>query len=250
MKLGRLFALCAAAASCPVGIAVIVRGAVAQALKDPCTDRVSRLATETNNLLVQHQAIDRQCSRDTKYYEDMIVLVDKSIGHLEDGIAKKDSDAELAAMYQQRYTGLMCSKTYDAFFSKDPDARMEVLHICIGRKSLAPKSLLKHTAHLDQQVSCPQADSMQARVDTMRAAKVSKAAECRNRKLELKNKLAERRAKEDELEDQYYGHHSNKAQIRADEAAKVERKFCNVIQPNYKLREDNIQAFWTENCPA
>jgi len=249
----RAFAVCVAAI--PVGAIAIVRGGVAKRSTNPnyqdsveCSRKVSSLSDETNRLLTQHQQIDRGCADALKYYEDMITSVDQSNAHLKDRVAAKDTDDELAQVYRERYTGSMCMKTYEAFFLKDEDARLEVLHICMGRKSLAPSSFLRRRAHLDDMQQCPQAKHMQERVDQLRAARAQKVAECRTRKLELKNKLAEKRRTEDKLEEQYYGHHSNKAKIRTQVAGEVENKFCKVILANYKLKEEKIQKYFAENC--
>lgn len=232
---------------------------LATAVSDPsylesveCSNKVTRLSDETDRLLVSHQNVDRQCAQSLKYYKDMIASVDKSIAHLKSNSDAQESDAQIKEEYRERYTGMMCTKTYEAFFLKDKDARLEVLEICMGRKSLAPSSgsFLKHRAQVDRSGACPQAEAMQKRVNMLRASLSTKAAECRSRKTELRNELTEKRATEDELEDKYYGHHDNKAQLRSQAASEVEGKFCPVIQSNYKFSEENIKKFWVDNCPA
>jgi len=254
----RFFAFCVAAICCPLGAAAVAVASLSRTESDPsylasveCSNKVSRLSDETNRLLVQHQKIDSQCADAMRYYKDMIVSVDKSIAHLKSSSDAQDSDEQLKEEYRQRYTGMMCTKTYEAFFLNDKDARIEVLEICMGRKSLAPpSSFLRHRARLDQGGSCPQADAMQKRVDTLRTSLSTKAAECRAKKMKLRSELNEKRATEDKLEDKYYGHHSNKAQLKSQVANEVESKFCAVIQSNYKLSEENIKKFWVDECPA
>merc|ERR1719352_515901 len=117
----------------------------------------------------------------------MIASVDKSIAHLKSNNDAQESDAQIKAEYRERYTGMMCTKTYEAFFLKDQDARIEVLEICMGRKSLAPSSFLHHRAQVDRVGDCPQAEHMQKRADMLRSSLSTKAAECRSRKAELRN---------------------------------------------------------------
>jgi len=243
-----LVALCAAGAFNLRSVAIVIAKPSYQDSVD-CANKVSSLADESNRLLSEHQQIDNSCARSIRYYTDMIASVEKTIAHYEGQVDAQDSDEELSKVYRKRYTGMMCTKSYEAFFLKDEDARLEVLHICTGRESLAPSSFLLHASQFDQ-TNCPQAKSMQDRVDMLRAEKATKAAECMSKKRALKNTLDEKRAKEDELEEKYYGHHTNKGEIRSKAGAEVEAKFCGVIMPNYKLNEDKIKQFWTQNCPA
>lgn len=215
-----------------------------------CSNKVSRLSDETDRLLTQHQRIDSECARSLRYYRSMISHVDKSIAALESRNHDHDSNAQLSKEYESRYTAMMCSKTYEAFYNDDQKARVEVLEICMGRKTVGPSSFLGHRAQVDKSGDCPQAESMQRRVDTLRASLSTKAAECRANKMKLKTELHEKRATEDKLEDEYYSHHSNKAELKSAAANKVEGRFCSVIQANYKLREENIKKFWVDSCAA
>lgn len=252
-------ASCVVAALLLAGAAVVADAALKAAnYKDavPCHSKVSSLATEIQNLLSDNQRVELSCARSLKYYKDMVGHKEKSITHLEDMTQRHDSDAELTAEYTDSYTTMMCMKSYNAFFGdKDQEARLEVLHLCMGRKSLAPSSLLRHAAHVDRSITtdvhdCPQAASMQERVDLLRATKKTKVAECKVKKAELRKELDETDAREDELEGKLYGHHDDKTEIRSKVAAEVTAKFCNVITPNYKLQEEKIQDFWSKNCPT
>jgi len=244
------------------GAAVVADAVVLKAAKPDykdvvaCSKSVSRLATETNTLVAANQNIDRTCDRSLQYYKDMIALKQKSITQLEHMKSGHDSSAELEKEYTERYTTLMCMKTYDAFVGgKDDDDRLEVLHLCIGRTSLAPRSLLHHRSHVEHKVevhaqACPQAVPMQQRVDMLKQAKKTKVAQCLVKKAELKKELAKKDAREDELEGKHYGHHADKAKIRSKVGGEVTAKFCKVIQPNYKMNEKKIVAFWGKNCPS
>lgn len=243
-KMVRSAILCASVAIfSPVLTAAIVVSDPSYADAVACSHRVSALSDEHNRLLTEHQSLDNQCAQSLAYYHKMIGYVDTSIKHLENQKASRDSDAKLKKMYTERYSGLMCAKSYEAFFLNDADARLEINHICMGRDSLAPRALLHHRA-----LRCPQADSMQKKVDALRSAKAAKAAECRARKRELRTELAEKRAKEDELQDQHFGSHSSKAAVRSKAAAEVEGKWCKVIQANYRFNEGAIRAYWKNNC--
>eukprot|EP00427_Karlodinium_veneficum_P020536 CAMPEP_0169114946 /NCGR_PEP_ID=MMETSP1015-20121227/29062_1 /TAXON_ID=342587 /ORGANISM="Karlodinium micrum, Strain CCMP2283" /LENGTH=240 /DNA_ID=CAMNT_0009177329 /DNA_START=89 /DNA_END=808 /DNA_ORIENTATION=- len=208
-----------------------------------CSKKVSDLSDETRRLLDDNQEVDRACTKSLDYYTKMISLVEQSISHLENQVSSKDGTAEMKENYRERYTNIMCGKCHDAFFLKDDDSRTEVLHICIGRKSVAPSSLLKRQADLDKK-QCPQEGPMQQRVQELRTAKAVKVAECKTKKQALINELDQKRKEEDELEEQYYGHYQNKDAIRTEVASEVETEFCNVINENYHLKEENIQDFW------
>lgn len=252
-----LFALCVAAA-CPLGSATALRrgGGGARSVTDPatqdavdCSNEVNRLSEESNRLLSEHQHIDRRCADAKKYYSDMIDLVEKSIARLEKNVAAQDTDDEVAEVYRERYTAQMCAKVHEAFFMEDKDARLEVLRICMGVRSLAPDAfLVGHNATAEK--PCQLAQDMQDKVDALRAAKAEKAAKCREDKLKLKNELDEKRAEQGKLEDQYYGHHGNTAAIKSQVADEVKDKFCPVILSNYKFNEDEIKQFWSKSCPA
>jgi len=218
-----------------------------------CANQVNSLSTETQRLLRENQQVDRNCEDAKRYYESQAKLVDKSIAYYESRADERLSDGDLTKRYENRYTNLMCMKTYDAFFTKDPDTRLEVLHICIGRASLAPGSLLGGGSSLDRAANeaCPQAKAikeMEARVNMLRSAKATKVAQCQKDKKTLKAELDKKRAQEDALEDKHYGHHDDKQDLRKGVATSVEKKFCAVIQPNYKLKEEVIQEFWHNSC--
>jgi len=247
-----LLILWAAFACCPFS-AIITRSREARIVSDPsyqdsvdCSNEVSRLANEANRLLAEHQEVERRCDRSLQYYRDMIASVKETIKIYEAGVEKRDSDEELVQRYRARYTSMMCMKTYEAFILEDEDARLEILHICIGRTPLAPSTFLRHRGQDEE--PCQQAQDMQDRVDMLRSEKAAKVAECRTKKQTLKNELQQRRAEEDRLEDKYYGHHQNKAEIRSEVAANVTGTFCPVIQGNYRVNEDNIKRFWEEKC--
>merc|ERR1719215_1385442 len=172
-----------------------------------CANQVNSLSTETQRLLRENQQVDRNCEDAKRYYESQAKLVDKSIAYYESRADERLSDGDLTKRYENRYTNLMCMKTYDAFFTKDPDTRLEVLHICIGRASLAPGSLLGGGSSLG------------------RSAKATKVAQCQKDKKTLKAELDKKRAQEDALEDKHYGHHDDKQDLRKGVATSVEKKF-------------------------
>jgi hypothetical protein len=212
-----------------------------------CSQKTSALADESKRLMAENQNIERECQQSLRHYQNMINLVDKTISAYETSIERKQKqEGQWEKTYTDRYTASMCAKTYDAFFVKDEDSRMEVLHICSGRKSLAPKSLLRHRSDVHK-TKCPQ-DQMQNTVDRLRAAKEAKVAKCKKDKAELRNTLAQKRAREDTLEDQYYGHHESRTEARTKAGREVEAKFCPVVMQNYHLNEVKIQEFWKENC--
>jgi len=216
-----------------------------------CANQVNSLSTETSRLLRENQQVDRQCEDAKRYYQSQARHVDEAIKYYESRADASLSDDELTKQYTDRYTATMCMKTYDAFFSKDPDTRLEVLHICIGRISLAPGSLLDGSHGRAANKACPQAQTikeMEARVNMLRSAKADKVAQCEKETKNLKVQLDQKRAKEDALQDKHYGHHENKQDLRKKVAKSVEGKFCAVIQPNYKLKEEVIQTFWHNKC--
>ena len=49
----------------------------------------------------------------------------------------------------------------------------------------------------------------------LQQAKEAKVAQCSVKKAELKKELAEKDAREDELEAKHYGHHADKGKIRS-----------------------------------
>jgi hypothetical protein len=244
------------------GAAVVADGAL-KALRRPdyqdsmaCSKSVSSLADEVQRLLAENQRLDVSCSRSLQYYKDMLGYKDKAIVHLEKMNSRHDSDAELVEEFTDSYMNMMCMKTYDAFVGdKEQDARLEVLHLCIGRKSLAPSSLIHHTAKVENNITakasdCPQARSMQDKVEMLRSTKALKVAKCKAEKAKFRGDLNKKGAEEDKLEGQLYGHHDDKHAIRSRVATEVTTKFCNVITPNYKMNEANIREFWSKNCPS
>jgi len=221
-----------------------------------CSSLVTSLSTKLQTLLSQNQNIDRTCSNSKKYYKDMIGFRQKSITHLKTMTTRHDSSDELRSEYTESYTTMMCMKTYDAFIGdKDEDDRLGVLHLCMGRKSLAPSSLLRHTSRVDHSVAgetrdCPQAKSMQDKVKLLEDMKKQKIAQCSVDKIKLKEELAEVGTEEDKLEAEVHGHHESKTDIRSTVASEVTTKFCAVITPNYKVNEQKIADFWHKECPA
>jgi len=216
-----------------------------------CANQVTSLSTETQRLLRENQVVDAKCGEAKRYYQSQAELVDKAIKVYESRADFRLSDEQRTKQYTDRYTNTMCMKSYDAFFTKDPDTRLEVLKICIGRVSLAPGSLLDGSLGRAINQACPQAQTikqMQDRVNMLRSAKADKVAQCNKDTKELKAQLEQKRAKEDALQDKHYEHHDNKQELRKQIAKSVERKFCAVIQPNYKLNEEEIQTFWHKNC--
>merc|ERR1719329_1625168 len=88
-------------------------------------------------------------------------------------------------------------KTYEAFVGeKEQEKRIAMLHLCMGRTSLAPKSLLHHKSEVVQGSAsvadiqdCPAAISMQKKVQMLEKTKSAKVAECKARKAELKQDM-------------------------------------------------------------
>jgi len=223
-----------------------------------CSSKVSSLADSVKKLLADTQNIDRKCNKDTKYYKDMIGLKKQSSVHLKTMIKGHDTNKELETQYKSDYTTMMCMKTYEAFVGeKEQKKRIEMLHLCMGRTSLAPKSLLHHKSEVIQGAAtvadikdCPAAVSMQEKVTMLQSTKAAKVAECKARKAELKQDMDKVDKKEEGLENDVYGHHDDKGEIRSKVGLEVTKKFCDVITPNYKLNEAKIVDFWTKNCPA
>lgn len=218
-----------------------------------CSKTVSSLSDEARQLLAANQQIDMRCTQSVTYYRSIIGSVNTSIDHLEQMVEDKDTDAEVASKYRERYQGIMCAKTYEAFYEMDEEARLEVLHICIGRDSLAPNSFARHQSLRGYGTNsivrdCPQAKAMQQRVDELRLARDQKVSKCKAKKSLLKRELSQKREREDELQDQFFGHHSNKAAIRSQVSDDITKQFCTVIMPNYKVREETIQTFWKKRC--
>jgi len=213
-----------------------------------CSNSVTRLSTEMRQLLHAHQVVDRNCADAKRYYQTQAKHVDKAIAYYKSRARARPSDDELTKRYTERYTGSMCMKTYDAFFNKDGDTRLEVSKICLGRIRLAPGSMLDDSLGHAAKEACPDARAMQARVNMLRSAKAKKVGQCRKDKKELKDQLDKKRAQEDALEDKHYDHHDNKQDLRKKIAKEVTDKFCAVIQKNYKFKEQVIQTFWHNSC--
>lgn len=260
-------ALVAATANIAEAIEVATRGG-RQGVESPgyqdsvaCSRKVSALASETRRLLDQNQDLERRCQRQLAYYRRMIKLRRRSKHSYKrmHQTHAKSSKQELRAEYMQQYESTMCMKTFWAFVhGKKKKDRLDVLHVCIGRKPLDGNSLLLQDSKVNQSYffedfdtqGCPQAESMEARNRQLRAAKKAKRHQCLAKKAKLKAKLDKLSGEEDAHRESLHTSVEEKNRIKAQAADDVEQKFCKVIMAHYGTpsEEKEINKLWSCEC--
>jgi len=101
---------------------------------------VSELSNKINAALLKLQRLQSEYDDANRYYAKQKRLLDKQIEIRKRMVARQSriDDATHRADKEEHFKSMMCWKFIDAFVNDDDkDARLKVLHICMGRKSVS-----------------------------------------------------------------------------------------------------------------
>lgn len=230
----------------------------------PADDRcdTGELQNQLAELSAEKAKLDQKCDADIKHYRSMNKASDKQIQQLKPMVAAKKDESDIAPLYREHYSIIMCSKIHAAFIYKEEDARRDIMELCSSDKSLTEFPLPREedaVLHEDPLLStrllkqpsnssgCDYASDLEKQVDSARGAKEKKEQYCEQEVPKLKADLSRKRKEENDLWLEY-DRMSNKPKIKKKTAAEVKTKYCTVVQQNYNVDEAAIKSFYNSEC--